>query len=767
MKNSNSIARMGFLLMAVCVFFAQQVSGQVPVGQWRAHLSYHSIQDVTGSEERIFAAGTNGILIYNKDYNNPENLNKVNGLSDAGISALAWSEEHQVLLVGYRNGNLDVWRDGKIRNYSSLRDQGLYSPKRIRDIFFWEDKAYLSCSFGVAVFDLQSREFLESFNPVGGSGAEVYSLAHQQGEFFVATSQGLFHAAADAPGLDNPARWQQVTAFSDPSRPVASLRSHGEYVVFAVQAGQQQHQVYYLDETGGVDLLLESQVQALEGGSRGLATSALFICSSDRIFVYDQGLSLNQTLKGYMPQPRPTSLFEDQDGVWWLGDNGYGLVRYHQGQAESIIYNGPHSDRIFVVKAFGKQILGVPGGYDAGRNPQNTDAALYGFREEQWTNRSFPDYRDIVDIATVPGQPGRYMMASWGDGLLEVKDGEVVQQYDQDNSPLEPYNLDQIRVDDLWYDPSGNLWLTNHKAENPIKVLDSRGEWHVARYDALQDRAATGLTGGQDGLVWGYIHNTPLLFAVDTRGTPDDPSDDVLRLQEVLDFNGQSFARRLEALERDKEGNLWIATDEGVAVDYEPGSFFDREDYRPNRIRLTIEGYTQYILRDNQVTDIAVDPANQKWFATKRAGVFVFSEDAQELRSHYTSVGSPLLSDTVRSLAVGDGGEAFMATARGICSYRSESAAGKADFQDAYVFPNPVRPGYEGKITITNLVAGVNVKITDISGNLVYETIARGGQATWDGKNLSGHKVSTGVYLIFMTNEDGSKTHVGKLLFLK
>jgi len=108
-----------------------------------------------------------------------------------------------------------------------------------------------------------------------------------------------------------------------------------------------------------------------------------------------------------------------------------------------------------------------------------------------------------------------------------------------------------------------------------------------------------------------------------------------------------------------------------------------------------------------------------------------------------------------------------MATARGICSYRSESAAGKADFQDAYVFPNPVRPGYEGKITITNLVAGVNVKITDISGNLVYETIARGGQATWDGKNLSGHKVSTGVYLIFMTNEDGSKTHVGKLLFLK
>ena len=382
-------------------------------------------------------------------------------------------------------------------------------------------------------------------------------------------------------------------------------------------------------------------------------------------------------------------------------------------------------------------------------------------------NTSFAGYSDIVDLAAVPGQPDHYMMASWGDGLLEVKNGEVVHSYDADNSPLAPVDLDQVRVENLCFDAGGNLWLTNGEAEHPIKVLDSQGDWHVARYDDLRNRKATGLICQQDGYLWGYIHNTPLIFAVDTRGTPGDPSDDAIMIREVLDFNGQSFARRIEAISQDNEGNIWIATDEGVAVDYEPASFFDREDYRPNRIRLTIEGYTQYVLRDNQVTDIAVDPANQKWFATQRAGVFVFSEDARQLRAHYTSGQSALLNDTVRSMAIGSGGEAFMATASGICSYRSESAEGQEDFADAYVFPNPVRPGYEGKITITNLVAGVNLKITDISGNLVYETVARGGQATWDGKNLSGNKVSSGVYLIFMTNEDGSKTHVGKLLFLK
>ena len=767
MRDIDHMARMGLLMAAVFLFSLQQVFGQVPVGQWRAHLSYYSIQDVTGSEDRIFAAGSNGIMIYNKDYNHPENLNKVNGLSDAGITSLAWSDEHQLLLIGYRNGNLDIWKDGRISNYPSIRDQPLYAQKSIRDIFFWEGRAYLSCSFGVAVFDPASGEFLETFQPAGGAGAVVYSVDHHQGDFFVATSQGLFYAPAGSPGLDNPASWQQVTAFSDPGRPVTSLQSHGGYVVFAVGAGQGQHEVYYLDGAGGVELLSETRVHALERGNDASGSSRLFVCSSDRVFVYDQELSLNQTLENYISRPRPTSFFEDPAGEWWLGDDGSGLVRYHQGQGEPVIYNGPGSDRTSYLKAYGQQILGLTGGYDAGRNPQNRSATLYRFHQEQWMNTSFSGYNDWVDLAAVPGQKNHYMMASWGDGLLEVKDGEVVQQYDQDNSPLASHNMDQVRVDNLCYDQGGNLWLTNDEAEHPIKVHDSRGNWHVGRYDGLRNRTATGLICGQDGYLWGYIHNTPLVFVVDTRGTPADPSDDVVMIREVLDYNGQSFARRIEAIHQDREGNLWIATDEGVAVDYEPGSFFDREDYRPNRIRLTIEGYTQYIMRDNRVTDIGVDPANQKWFATRRAGIFVFSADARELRAHYTAANSPLLSDTVRSVVIGSGGEAFMATASGICSYRSESAEGKENFQDAYVFPNPVRPGYEGKITITNLVAGVNVKITDISGNLVYETVARGGQATWEGKNLSGHKVSSGVYLIFMTNEDGSKTHVGKLLFLK
>ena len=66
----------------------------------------------------------------------------------------------------------------------------------------------------------------------------------------------------------------------------------------------------------------------------------------------------------------------------------------------------------------------------------------------------------------------------------------------------------------------------------------------------------------------------------------------------------------------------------------------------------------------------------------------------------------------------------------------------------------------------TGLVGDVNVKITDIGGNLVYETTSLGGQAIWDGKTFSGDRVKTGVYLVFCTNEDGSRTHITKILVI-
>jgi len=181
------------------------------------------------------------------------------------------------------------------------------------------------------------------------------------------------------------------------------------------------------------------------------------------------------------------------------------------------------------------------------------------------------------------------------------------------------------------------------------------------------------------------------------------------------------------------------------------------------------DGHFQYLLETEVVTAIAVDGANRKWIGTQKAGVFLMSEDGTEQILHFDENSSPLLSNNITSIAINhETGEVFFGTDKGIISYKSTATKGSDKFkkEDVYAYPNPVREDYEGIIAIKGLVTNAVVKITDISGTLIYETIAEGGQAIWNGKNFNGEKAHTGVYLVFASNEDGSETIVTKILVI-
>ena len=144
------------------------------------------------------------------------------------------------------------------------------------------------------------------------------------------------------------------------------------------------------------------------------------------------------------------------------------------------------------------------------------------------------------------------------------------------------------------------------------------------------------------------------------------------------------------------------------------------------------------------------------------------SDDARKELARFDAASSPLLSDNIVKIAVnGISGEVWFGTAEGIVSYRGEATAGVDDFSGMYAFPNPVREDFEGVVTVTGLVENSSVKITDVSGNLVWETKSLGGQATWDLRNFRGQRVATGVYLVFCATEDGSLAGVTKMLVIR
>jgi hypothetical protein len=78
-----------------------------------------------------------------------------------------------------------------------------------------------------------------------------------------------------------------------------------------------------------------------------------------------------------------------------------------------------------------------------------------------------------------------------------------------------------------------------------------------------------------------------------------------------------------------------------------------------------------------------------------------------------------------------------------------------------------VRPEFEGTVKINGLLNKCTVKITDIEGNLVHEEISEGGTIEWDTKAFGKYKVASGVYMIFISAQDGLETKVKKVMIIR
>ena len=178
-------------------------------------------------------------------------------------------------------------------------------------------------------------------------------------------------------------------------------------------------------------------------------------------------------------------------------------------------------------------------------------------------------------------------------------------------------------------------------------------------------------------------------------------------------------------------------------------------------------GLADYMLGKETITSISVDGANRKWLGTSNSGAYLLSVDGTQVLKNYNAFNSPLFSDSIASIAIDQvSGEVWLGTSEGTLSIRETATSGKASFSKVYSFPNPVREDFTGNVTITGLMRDTEIKITDISGNLVYETISEGGQASWDLSTYNGRRVRSGVYLVFCAAGDGSESCITKILVI-
>ena len=378
----------------------------------------------------------------------------------------------------------------------------------------------------------------------------------------------------------------------------------------------------------------------------------------------------------------------------------------------------------------------------------------------------------LISVAIDPSDPDHAYFACWGVGVLECRKTGGVEIFKRSNSTLNGIvGLgDYVIAGGVTFDKDNNLWAVAGGNTSPISVRRPDGSWQsfviqnadMARYGLFQiivddnnQKWFIALEGGSTGQGIGVFNEND----------PATTSDD--QFARITNTVGQGGLpdMRVRSLASDKDGAVWIGTDKGVAVIYNPGNVFSGNSFDAQRIILEQDGIAQYLLETEVVTAITIDGANRKWFGTANGGVFLMSADGTKQLLNFNSENSPLPSNAIMGIAVDDkSGEVFFGTEKGIISYRGDATAGGEACNDYLVFPNPVRHDYYGPIAIRGLIDNADVKITDIAGNLVYHTIANGGQAIWNGTNFSGERVNTGVYTVLVSNSDGTETCTTKLL---
>ena len=749
-----------FSLCSVCSFVYGQ--NPLPIGQWRSHLPYQSGQYVTQSTDKIYFSTEHAVVSVDKTDFAVEFLSTVNGLSNAGVAFVRYNPFSNILVIVYQNAVIDlVYEDGEVVTLNQIRNfQNFSGEKRINDMHIRNDSiVYLAATYGVSELDLLNAEFRSTTL----TGVEVRNVHIFEDDLYAATEEGIYRISTNNVNPDDFGNW----ALLGPAEGFPMDYSAQSFETFqgALYVGvndtafryENQQLEYFYAETGSTLQFMSQEEELLLVGFR----------PGRVVYLHPDGRT------GALPFNcifTPNYAIEDERGRLWFGNEAVqSAFRYansfEQGFCESITFNSPRSEAVWDMSIGNGQLWMAAGGLDQTLSPIFIPDGFASLVDGQWTiynrdsrealkgddlNNSDDDIQVFVTAAIHPGN-GKVYMGSYIEGLVEIDPAtDEITTYNVGNSTLQVAQQDiRVRVGGLAFDEASNLWISNNTAPAPISVLMPGGEWRSFQPDcgrnAVLDIAVDG-----SGYKWMRLGTNSAGLLLFDEGEMDDPNDDRCRV--FTANNSELPGNDVNCVVADIEGDIWAGTTEGVVIFECGSSAFDEACLGTRRI-VEQDGFGARLLETENIIDIAVDGANRKWIGTQN-GVFLLSPSGEEQIDRFTVANSPLFDNNIVDIAIDqETGEVFIGTAKGIISYQSDAVAGgRTHRSDILVYPNPVREDYEGPIAIKGLARDAVVKITDVTGKLVYETNALGGQAIWNGQDYNGRRVQTGVYLVFSSS---------------
>lgn len=769
-----------FLLTSLCLMTT--ASANLPMGQWQTHLAYNNVVQIAQSDNILFAVSEGALFSIDKSDGFTESYSKIDGLSDANIASISYDEVNKQLLIIYSNGNIDILHENGVSNIPDLMNKQMSSSKTIYHINFKGDMAYLSTNFGILLLNMEKKEISDTYI-IGPNATEVRvisTLIHED-KIYALTNNYVYTADANSQNLVNYEYWQNTPGFPGTGF-FQQITSFGGRILIL-----RNGKLYRQESDKTWTQLLSSLNLSYITVSHG---RLIVGDQSSTIYLMDENYELSTQTLVYSPDAE----YDPINDTYWLAAQELGVISFQmKGSGDPVVNyykpTGPAVNNPFDITFAGKKMFMVNGGRWAA---QDGKVGQLMIRDEQgrWTNIDGKDIEaitghsalDFMNVAVDPDDDSHFFVTSFGTGLYEFENNSFSNWYNVNNSPLHSMSNGAphlyTRLDGAIFDKDRNLLFCNMGTNNSIKILSPEGEWGELTFphqplphETLGKIVISNQNPNQKWVPSKRL--TPGILIWDDKGTLFNKSDDqwvfINRFADVDNPGNFIQPSYFYSIAQDKNGVFWVGTDVGPLLFYSPSRAFDPE-FTGSRVKIPRNDGTiqaDYLLVNEKIKVIAIDGANRKWLGTESSGIYLMSENGQETLQHFTSTNSPLLSNNIMSIEINhETGEVFIGTSGGLISYQSDAAGSTGVFGDVYAYPNPVREDYNGIITITGLIDNARVKITDINGNLIYQTVANGSIATWDGKNVYGNKVNTGIYMAICASEDGLQSTITKIMVI-
>ena len=752
-----------FLLLFSIISYAQ--TNQL----WKGYYSYNEIIDISQGNNKVVTATENAIITKNILSGELNIKNSIDGFKPETITSVYYSPNYNLTLTGNNNGLLIITKDnGTIINKVDIINELPVSPnkKKINHFYEYEDKVYISTDYGISVLKLNNLEFEDTYY-IGSSGEDtpiLQTTVYNGNIYAVSLNQGIKNASITNPNLIDFNQWQTfdsgfwrgITNFNNQ---LVALNSNN---IIYKHNGTFFQQVFSIPQLGIKFISTQDN---------------LIITCNNHVYVLDV---LFSTIAHITMIPDNINLFTCAVTIGdnlFIGTKKDGLFQTQLSNPtnfELLSPNGPDQNYIFRLKKTSKYLWAVYGGYDRSYDPNLSQKGISKLSANLgWETIPYEDLLGATSLSYITANPNNedeIYVASYHNGLLKINNDNI-SLFNTTNTGSDGLQNQQlvtptylsVRVNGPAFDKDGNIWMTNGLVNKPLKVLKTNNQWQSYNFttilvDAIAEQYSP-LVIDKNGTKW-----LPSFRANGLTGFNEKLNNKAITLN-IEDSNIPSIDVRCLAI--DNRNLLWIGTFRGIRT-LSVDRFINETELVANSIIIEEDGLAQELFYQQSILDIAVDGANNKWVSIAGAGVFLISPNGQQTLYRFTKANSPLPSNNILDIEIDDvTGEVFMATDKGLISFLGVNTKASDDLANVYIYPNPVRPEFNGTVKISGLIDKANIKITDIEGNLVYETTSVGGTIEWDTTAFGKYKVASGVYMVFISSDDAVETKVKKVMIIR